>query len=210
MHLVGSTVARPSNTTVVARKVLRQIRARGLMLHHGREFPSITSLVCGEPISGSWWSHPKADLIYWVMDEIEDSAEVTEAKLINGKVTAVHRTWWSALQAIGTARQAWQTRGLTPLARSMLRKADKGSFRVDQHRTRAVGKPTDAARMLQRRLLVHATELHTETGKHTKVLMSWDQWLRETGHVGKTLSAIEAMAGIEALVAGHDVKLPWQ
>lgn len=205
-------IVRPRNTAAVAGKVLVEIRNRGLLLHAGGEFPSITTVICGEPISGSWWSHPKANLVYWVMEELDDSGEVTRAKLINGKVTEIHRSLWPALVSIGSARERWQTAGLTDLARALLRKASTGPFRVDEYRQRKfTQKPGDAVRLLEKRLLLYTHEIHTDSGKHTKVLNSWQAWWELNRPQRATLpSGADAKSQFESAVTGYRVKLPWR
>lgn len=209
-------MARPRNTVAknigpVAGKILAEIRNRGLLLHSGCEFPSITTMICGEPISGSWWSHPKGNLIYSVMEELDDCGEVTRAKLINGKVTEIYRSLWPSLVSIGSAREKWQTAGLTDLARALLTKASKGEFRVDEYRQRKfTQKPGDAVRLLEKRLLLYTHEIHTDSGKHTKVLSSWQAWWELNRPHRVTLPSVaDAKRQFEAAVTGYRVKLPW-
>jgi hypothetical protein len=59
--------------------------------------PSLASEVVGEPIVGSWWSHPKAQTIFETLSAIDDDVDVRCFKLIDGKVTFVHRRVWPAL-----------------------------------------------------------------------------------------------------------------
>jgi hypothetical protein len=203
-------MSRPRNTTTIANKVFDEVAKRGLLLQSGREFPSATTLICGAPISGSWWSHPKSSLIHWVLEELDDHAELTTAKLINGKVTLIHADLWPALVAVGSGNEAWQTTGLSPLARSLYRKAQIGSFRLDEFRSRHDGKPPDAVRILEKRLLVHSQEFHTEAGRHTKLLRSWDDWWGGNHSNSRDLPTPKrAKATFEAAIDGLTVKFPW-
>lgn len=59
--------------------------------------PSVAEAVAGEPIVGSWWSHPKAQVIFDALSEIDDDVDVRCFKLVDGKVTFVHRRLWPAL-----------------------------------------------------------------------------------------------------------------
>ena len=59
--------------------------------------PSIAEAVAGSPIKGSWWSHPKGKAIFAALSEIDDSADIRCFKLVDGKVTFVHRRLWPAL-----------------------------------------------------------------------------------------------------------------
>ncbi len=204
-------MSRPRNTTAVANKVFREVASRGLLLQSGSEFPSATTLICGAPISGSWWSHPKSSLIHCVLEELDDHAELTTAKLINGKMTLIHADLWPALVAVGRANEAWQTARLSPLARSLHRKAQFGSFRLDEFRSRLDGKPSDAARILEKRLLIHSHEFHTDKGTHTKLVRSWDDWWQLVGRrASHELPTVEhAKATFEAAVDGLTARFPW-
>ena len=54
-------------------------------------------MIAGEPISGSWWSHPRSHAIFAEINELADSPDVVRLRLVNGKVTLVHRRVWPAL-----------------------------------------------------------------------------------------------------------------
>jgi hypothetical protein len=59
--------------------------------------PSLAEAVAGGPIRGSWWGHPKAHEIFRVAEALCDSSEVLVCKLVDGKVSFVHRRLWPAL-----------------------------------------------------------------------------------------------------------------
>jgi hypothetical protein len=59
--------------------------------------PSLAELVAGEPIRGSWWGHPAGHAIFDAINEVADSGEVVRLRLVNGKITLVHRRVWPAL-----------------------------------------------------------------------------------------------------------------
>ena len=70
----------------------------GMLLESARgPIPNVAELVAGEPISGSWWAHPAGHAIFAVINELADSADVVRLRLINGKITLVHRRLWPAL-----------------------------------------------------------------------------------------------------------------
>ena len=70
----------------------------GMLLQSARgPLPNVAELVAGEPIKGSWWAHPKAHEIFRVLGELDDSPDVVRLRLVNGKVTLVHRRLWAAL-----------------------------------------------------------------------------------------------------------------
>ena len=74
------------------------IEAHGIVLQSARgPIVNLPELVVGEPISGSWWGHPKHDEIFRVLNEAGASVTVVRLRLVNGKVALVHRRLWSAL-----------------------------------------------------------------------------------------------------------------
>jgi hypothetical protein len=199
--------------------VMSQLQRFGLLLESDPRLPSICSLITGAPVRGSWWSHPLAHAIFHVSGQLADHADVLITKLISGKVTFVHRKLWPEIFAIGTAREPWQTKDLSPAARSMLKMvSEQGSLRTDQISwPRPVkGKPGDAARELEQKLLIHAGEFHTATGAHAKLLESWQHWAQRTGFRPSAISADRAKKRIEGSLDnlneqfGAKAKLPWK
>ena len=70
----------------------------GMLLEsaHG-PLPNVAELVAGKRISGSWWGHPSGHAIFKAINALADSPDVVRTKLVNGKVTLVHRRVWCAL-----------------------------------------------------------------------------------------------------------------
>ena len=203
-------MARPPDTTEVAQSVFAETARRGLLLQTGSGFPSATTLICGEPIKGPWWSHPQSSLIHWVLEELDDNPELTTAKLIDGKVTMVHSALWPELVAIGKTRESWQMRKLTPLAKALLSEADRRSIRLDEFESRLEGSPTDTVRFLERRLLIHTSEVHTERGRHSKQIQNWQDWWAAAGDESGALPHVDdAKARFHEAVEEFGVNLPW-
>jgi hypothetical protein len=152
----------------------------GFLLESDPKLPSVCSIITGEPMRGSWWSHPLAQTIFQVNERLEDHPDVTITKLISGKVTFVHRKFWGELLSIGTARDPWQLKDLSPAAKALLKEIDKqGLIRTDQialSNFTPKPKPGDVARELERKLLIHADQIHTESGAHAKILETWKHW----------------------------------
>ena len=70
----------------------------GILLQSARgPLPNVAELIAGEPIKGSWWGHPKGHQIYAELEALDDSPDVVRMRLVNGKVTLVHRRVWPAL-----------------------------------------------------------------------------------------------------------------
>jgi hypothetical protein len=59
--------------------------------------PRMTEVIAGEPIRGSWWAHPKGRAIYGVLQGLAASPDILSCRLMDGKMTLVHRRLWPAL-----------------------------------------------------------------------------------------------------------------
>ena len=74
------------------------LREQGVVMQSARgPVPSLAERVAGGPIRGSWWGHPSGHEIYRVLNEVRASPDVIAVRLINGKVTLIHRRLWPAL-----------------------------------------------------------------------------------------------------------------
>lgn len=197
---------------------LQILRRLGVLLETDAHLPSVASLIAGEPVSGSWWSHPSAEKIYVTLGGLADHRDIMFTKLLSGKVTLVHRKLWPEIFAIGTARAPWQMKGLSKSARDLLKMIDaQGSVRTDQidWPKPAAAKPGEAARELEKKLLLHAGQFHTETGAHAKLLESWEAWAKKVGLLVPTMELEKAMQKMEERVRklNHQfeakARLPW-
>jgi hypothetical protein len=197
---------------------LQTLRRLGLLLETDAHLPSVASLIAGEPISGSWWSHPFAERIYVTLGQFTDHRDVMFTKLLSGKVTLVHRRLWPEIFATGTARTPWQMNGLSRSARNLLKMIDEqGSISTDQiaRPKSATAKPGQLARELEKKLLIHAGQFHTETGAHAKLLESWEAWAKRVGFKPSSITADKAQRTIEGRVRKlndqfeAEARLPW-
>jgi hypothetical protein len=59
--------------------------------------PRLAEIIAGEPIKGSWWAHPKSRDIFQVFQSLGERPDILVCKLVDGKVTFVHRRLWPAL-----------------------------------------------------------------------------------------------------------------
>jgi hypothetical protein len=201
-------------------KALQQLNQYGLLMLQDPLLPCVTTVVAGGPIRGSWWANPMAHGTYQVLVALEDHPDVLHTRLLEGKVTMVHRRLWPEVLAAAMARAAWQYNGLTPVAKWLLESVDReSSLQTDQVTPPpAVARRAipDAARELERHVLVHAMEVHTPSGKHAKLLQTWVRWLAET-HLDLDLpSEATARQHLDEVVAqinqdcGASARLPWQ
>jgi hypothetical protein len=61
--------------------------------------PKLTEAIAGEKIKGSWWGHPKGKQIFALLEHVCGHADVLVCRLVDGKLTLVHRRLWPALAA---------------------------------------------------------------------------------------------------------------
>jgi hypothetical protein len=59
--------------------------------------PNLAEAIAGESIRGSWWAHPKGTDIFNALSLVGDSPDVLTFRLVEGKITFVHRRLWPAL-----------------------------------------------------------------------------------------------------------------
>jgi hypothetical protein len=83
---------------MTSRQALAFIRKHGVVLEaaHG-PVPSLADIIAGEPVRGSWWSHPRSHDIFLVTRAVRGSGDVLVCRAVKGKVTFVHRRLWPAL-----------------------------------------------------------------------------------------------------------------
>jgi hypothetical protein len=83
---------------MVAFDPVKFIARHGVVLASGKgPVPSLAEAVAGEPIRGSWWSHPQGQEISRALGAADDSPDVLRFRLVGGKITLVHRRLWPAL-----------------------------------------------------------------------------------------------------------------
>jgi hypothetical protein len=74
------------------------LEEQGVLLESAQgPIPNVAQLVAGERIAGSWWGHPANQEIFEAINQLADSADVARMRLVNNKVTLVHRRLWPAL-----------------------------------------------------------------------------------------------------------------
>jgi len=198
--------------------VLRKLKHFGLLLESDLRLASVAALITGEPLRGSWWAHPLAQTIFRVNEQLAKNRDVLTTKLISGKVTFVHRRLWSEVLAIAESREAWQTYALSSGARRLLRMVDQQEFLRTDSLTwprAAKSKPGEAARELEKRLLVHTEEFHTENGAHAKLIETWERWAKRTGFTERRILPADAKRKLAEKLRtlnqefGAQARFPW-
>ena len=90
-----------------ASRWVKFVEKHGVVLASARgPVPNVAEAVAGEPIVGSWWAHTKGKAIFAALSEIDDSADVRCFKLVDGKVTFVHRKHVAGARAARARRRA--------------------------------------------------------------------------------------------------------
>jgi hypothetical protein len=74
------------------------VRQHGVVLASAKgAVPRLTEVIVDEPIKGSWWAHPKSHQIFSILQAVTNSKDILVCRLVDGKVTLVHRRLWPAL-----------------------------------------------------------------------------------------------------------------
>lgn len=83
---------------MTSEEAIEFVNNHGIVLEsaHG-PVPNIAEVIAEEKIRGNWWGHPKAHTIFDVTRRIRDSGDILVCRLINGKITYVHKRLWPAL-----------------------------------------------------------------------------------------------------------------
>lgn len=178
---------------------LAALRQTGLLLKSDAVLPSVTTLVAGEPIRGSWWGHPAGSLIYHTLEQLSGNPEVLFVKLVGGKDTLVHRSLWPEIYAIGSAGEPWQRVALSPAARALESQVARAG------ELEASGAAT---KELELRLLTRCEQFHTDAGFHAKRLESWRHWADRIDLEARPVTPHEAKAIFQAILPM--AKFPWQ
>lgn len=198
--------------------VIEEFRRNGILLESDPYLPSLVAIVAGGRKRGSWWSLPEGRRIWRVLNQFLARRDVLTTRLVSGKVTFIRRPLWPDFLAIATSREDWQTKNLSTDARRLLHIIEtKGSIRTDKltQRPPLKGKVGDAARELERRLLIYSKEEHTETGAHAKVLTTWSEWSSAVKLKAKRVEVHRAKSRFEVILAslnkshGGEGRLPW-
>ena len=86
------------------KQALAFVEKHGVVLQAARgPVPSLAEAIAGERIRGSWWGHPKGQAIFLAAEAVNEDPDVLVCKLVDGKVTYVHRRLWPALVKLASA-----------------------------------------------------------------------------------------------------------
>jgi hypothetical protein len=83
---------------VSPKEAIAFVQLHGVVLQAARgQVPCLTEAIARGPIRGSWWGHAKGRAIFRAARAVCESPDVLVCKLIDGKVTYIHRRLWPAL-----------------------------------------------------------------------------------------------------------------
>ena len=156
--------------TALASKVLIELREHGLLLKQDKVLPNVVTLLTGESLTGSWWSHPCGREIFATLSQLAEHPDVLIVKLLRKKDTLVHRALWPSFLTLIRAHESVLSRPLSGPARALLRRVQTASEPV-------AGSGT-ALKELTQRVLVYAREVHTCAGRHEMRVQAWSSWQR--------------------------------
>ncbi len=180
-----------------------EIEKRGILLMADATHPSLTLLIAGEPIKGSWWGHRDGKMIFNVGSELGEDLGVLCVPLVAGKLSFVDRRLFPALLAVATEAAEWQRTGLSPEAKALLKALRK------EGEARAVPETKAAVKELETRLLALSRSEHTETGAHQKVLTAWTVVAAERGIDLSDLPDAEAARATLEAASPAGARMPW-
>lgn len=186
-------------------RVREALEKHGLLPAHDTLIPSVSNLVAGRPIRGSWWGDPAGRQIYLVLNALGE--QVAWSKLLGGRVTLVHQRLWGSLSAVGEQDAGWQYEGLGEIERSALRIVrETGEAKSDALGVPSGTKPGKIVAELERRLLLIGDQEHTEGGHHSRTVRTWSRWYSgERPPISDSIAMLEAAAESLGAVSG----LPW-
>ena len=83
---------------MTGRQAIAFVKRHGIVLEsaHSGTWPVLADAIVGARVRGNWWSHSKGKEIFWVTRGVRDSRDVLVCRLIDGKITFVHRRLWPA------------------------------------------------------------------------------------------------------------------
>lgn len=200
---------------VMGKKIFKLLEKYELLLLQDKAFPNIVTEITGEKIVGSWWGHPLANPIYNGLQWVEHHQPILIIKLIDGKVTYVHKNLFADIYSIVCQSRDWQMKKLKDDDLQILKYIlkNKNITSDDSVLVKLVKDPKKSFVNLEKKLLVYSTEEHMDSGKHIKEYMSWEKskiaipkpndYLASKERIENRLASLNKKFGAKA-------KLPWQ
>ena len=185
-------------------KVLMAVEQYGLLMQADGKLPSVVTLTVGKPVRGSWWGHPKGDTIHIINNELKEHPDIITTYLVSRKITYVHRRVWSALFGVAMSGEPWQKKDIGLHARRIFKCVTQRDY-VRSDDKSIFGKMSTVERRtgiieLERRLLVHSIDTHTESGTHATTLQTWERCRVQKRFRGQPLAIDKAYRRIERMI----------
>ena len=88
---------------------LRFVERHGVVLVAAKgRAPRLTEAIAGERIKGSWWAHAQSHRIHALLAAVTECDDVLVCRLLDRKVTLVHRRLWPSLVRLSSRFRAEQ------------------------------------------------------------------------------------------------------
>jgi hypothetical protein len=82
-------------------QALAFIRVHGIVLASAKgAVPNLVDAIAGERVRGSWWGHERGREIFRILERVRRSREVLVCRLVDRRLTFVHRRLWPALARV--------------------------------------------------------------------------------------------------------------
>jgi uncharacterized lipoprotein NlpE involved in copper resistance len=99
----GGALVNSGGGPATPRAALAFVRRHGIVLMAARgPVPSLAEAIAGAPFRGSWWGHPLGGRMFRLFEAVAGSRDVLVCRLVQGKITFVHRRVWPALVRLAT------------------------------------------------------------------------------------------------------------
>ena len=109
-------------------QALAFVDRHGIVLEAARRgaIVSLADAVAGEPLRGTWWSHPRSRAIFAATRAVRSSPQILVCRLVDGKITFAQQRLWPALARLAGHFPAAR------LARVREMHAHSGAHRVEE------------------------------------------------------------------------------
>jgi len=198
----------------MGKKIYKLLERKKILRLQDKIFPNIVGEITGETIRGSWWSHPLANPIYNGLGWLEHHHPILIVKLIDGKVTYLHDSLASDFFSIVCEPRQWQLEKLkadeVELFKYIYKKKKVTS--EDLNLKKLAKDPKKSLSSLEKKLLLCASEEHTESGKHIKEYTSWKNSKYAACEIKDYLVAHKNITTLVEKLSrdsGAKVRLPW-
>jgi hypothetical protein len=86
---------------MTVKEALAFVEESGMVLESAQgPLANLAEQIAGEELRGSWWAHKRSREIFTITRAVRDSGQVLVCRLVEGKITYVHRRLWPALVRI--------------------------------------------------------------------------------------------------------------